>query len=551
MKRHRGLSRNAVALTTALVAGALVFLVSGITGCSNPQQEDGSTQVIEVKADSTYQAVSDQFGFATETVQGTYASTISRGQGGVTLEGTTFTLDDASAVGIVYYGTFDDDGAERILCVYLDDDGYQDMGLYASLSNGDSFSEPYLLARPHANARCYISLEDGLLTFVELADYQEGWYDGHYYLAHDWSGDVASSTYIKYVETVRVMDLTQGFVDILNISRTIEPPEPETLACVMDDGDTRTKYASGFSSYNDNISTLLTTEQEFCDQANDALMSSGIDWVTLTRTSWQNRWYRLEIDESSIPENMAKIDFVCETGEQTEDTVVSGAFSITLNAPAEEVTGLTPEGEDEPVTYGDGSADSSQGEFAPAPPSDLPASVDADELLQVAMMNLDGYWYSPELDRVYLLNDTGNRGKFYHEFIYCDLNGVGDVLSGSIRLGSTYSIILNANLDDEDDYEMFAVGVDKLVSDDLTLVRASSSMDAQLLGIWSNGDETLEFDNDASYDYGGDEWYWGRYFLLDEGHIAMGSQSDDVKLLTMSLSLDTLTIEGLGTFHKT
>lgn len=367
MKRHRGSVKNVATLATVLVTVLLIFLAPGMAGCANPQQGDSAAHVVEVESDPTRQAVEDQFGFASEAVQGTYTSMISREQEGVTLEGTEFALDGASTVGAVYYGTFEDEGTERILCIYLDDDGYQGMGLYASLSNGSSFSEAYLLAQPHANSRWYMSLDDGVLTFVERADVQEGWYDGHYYVAHDWSGDYSSSTYIHYVETIRVMDLTQGFVDILNISRTIDPPASETLVCTMDDGDGTTKYASGFSSYSDSSSTLLATEQEFCDQANDALSSDGVDWVALTRTSWENRWYCLDIDESGIPDGLAKVDFTCEVGEQTEDDAVSGAFSATLNDPTIETSGLAPEDEDDPVTYGNSLADSSHGESLSEP----------------------------------------------------------------------------------------------------------------------------------------------------------------------------------------
>src|SRR5699024_4049976 len=111
-------------------------------------------------------------------------------------------------------------------------------------------------------------------------------------------------------------------------------------------------YVAGYDSYTDNGAELVSTQQEFCDRANDLLKNSSLNCITLNKTSWNNRWYGLHIDESSIGEDMVKVEFsiseatVDENGDEVSDIVIK----INDEQPQEENVQLE-EIEDLPVTY--------------------------------------------------------------------------------------------------------------------------------------------------------------------------------------------------------
>lgn len=271
----------------------------------------------------------EQFGIATDSITGSYVDETLIGGGMVKHQGTTFHLNDTSSLGALYVKSFDDYGSKKVLCVYLDEDGYQGMGLYAAIGTGGSFTNSFLLAKPHAKSRWYFRLDGSTFTFVEMADYREGFYDGHYYLSRDWSSDLSGVSPEKYVEEIRVMDLREGFNNVLQISRMITPPEGETLDCEMKVCDRTVRYAAGYTSYTDNTSAVhLDSEQEFCDQVYVTMEEEGVDWIRLAQTSWTDRWNSLELDEEGIAGTVIEVTFKCDNGKPVGDTEVTGAFSV-------------------------------------------------------------------------------------------------------------------------------------------------------------------------------------------------------------------------------
>lgn len=146
-------------------------------------------------------------------------------------------------------------------------------------------------------------------------------------------------------------DLDNECDEVVNITRTIDPEQDgEIKSCEIDTNDEKYMYVSGINFIDNGTYNLVNTEQAFCDTANNILSENDIDWVQFNRTCWENRWYRLEIDETDIPDEISKVDFSTTFGELKNDTV-SSDIVITMNSEKEENGKLVDEGADNPIIY--------------------------------------------------------------------------------------------------------------------------------------------------------------------------------------------------------
>ena len=502
--------------------------------------------------------VAEHYGFCDSLLHGVYTSTVTHQMNTASLDSEIIELDVGYKSGAVFYKIVSDkNSAKNIVCVYLkNSEGKVSLMLdYFDLDEQgfSSKSHTMTIAEPHMKSIYYCLIGSDYLTVVELSEICEGFYDGDYYLARDIDEyDVTlSSTEYYYTENISVYELDNDFSEVMKMERNITPPNPnETNICTISADENIWAYASGVSYTNENA-TLLTTEQEFCDKTNELLHGFSIDEIKVTRTSWQNRWYRLEIDENDIPDNMVKVDFSCSPGISDGNGHVSSEVTIAKNAKKETYGELQDEAPDNPVSYG---STENNNQNTVIMPDNIPSSIDASQLQELEYFNLDGFWYSSDMHYVMSIN-VGSQ--FWNTFRYVDLQGSDGIKNGSVYQTSSYSINLKPNEDNEKNFEVFAVN-GQLISAEITFIRASDNVSNNILGSWQNGDKTYRFDDDGTYTVlMKNDSYWGYYFPIDESRIVLGVYSNNLKKVNYSfkcfnytLDTDSFVIEGMASLVR-
>ena len=496
--------------------------------------------------DGVYNYIAEKFGFAGSKLYAAYsASTVK--------EGSKFSMKDemkfkeGSNGGAVYYKTLNSDGnSDRAVCIYFTEDNN---GIRLNAEYYDNFySHSMSLATPHMKNRCYCLVKGDYLVYVELAEKSEGWTNNYYYLSSEEALNNTSvgSNNHKFEEKACVYKLNKELNTVFEITRTIEPHTNYVLKkCEISQDDNTWIYASGYNGYNNDSAVFFETEQEFCDRANQLFGDISVDCFTYNRTSWENRWCRLEVDESDIPSEMVKVDFSCSYGVIDDNGTVNSDIEITINADKEEHGELQDEGQDNPISYE--ASDSEQESLVM--PENIPSSVDASELQDLRYFNLDGYWYSSDLRYAYRIY-TSNPDGIFNNLAYTDLKGSDHIKFGTVKQTSSYSVNLKPHEDSGKAFEVFAVN-NQLVSDEITLSRVDDSIVNNIIGSWQNSDTTYEFRDDGEYKvHKSKDSYWGFYFVIDENNIVLGKASDDLKLYSYTIEGNTLVINNRITLSR-
>lgn len=538
-----------------LVCSFLVLLT--VTSCDNTKNEKNSSvatveSVKETeKEDKLYSYIERNYGFCESSVQGVF--TAAPVQEGATLNKGNMRFSDGMTGGAVYYKKLDD--AEQNMCVFLDDrDGERiNLSLTCFQLSQDGFvpktSSTITLAQPHMKSRCYCAVNGKYIVVVQLEDKSEGWYDRCFYLAHERVDSVEHIHDFLYQETIYVYDYTESlFEPLFKLQREITSYyENDTKSYIMKYGDNNWAYASGCDNYINDWATLVTTEQEICDKANMLLREFDINWITVERTSWENRWYRLEIDENGIPDSMAKVDFNCSYSEVDKNGNVQSDINIEVNAEKEPNEEIEPEKADIPVIYGESPNMDSN---LIVMPEFILNSVDESQLHDLTDFNLDGYWYSSDLRYVfYIFTNSPDNG--FNTYYFVDLQGSDGAKYGTVQQTSSYSINLKPREDNEKVLELFAEN-QQLVSDEIILTRADDNIADSIWGEWQNGDKRYTFESDGTYwVHDGQDSYWCYYFPIDESRIVLGEYSENLKKQNHSFKCfnyvvdnDSLIIEG-------
>ena len=312
---------------------------------SNSISEKGSAGGID--HDYIEEYIAEHYGFCDSLLHGVYTSTVTHQMNNASLDSEIIELDDNCKGGALFYDVVNEEnGRKNIICVYLvqDDDSYTlNVSLkadYFELDEEGNVSSIHTIgySAPKMKARYYFSVTGSYLTVIELAEDSGGFFEQHYYLARDVDEHDTSLTSADYFyeEKVCIFDLNNNLDMVGEISRKITPPNPnETKMCQLSYGDDIFAYASGFTSYTYEGATLLITEQEFCNKANELLHNLSISELTFTRTSWANRWYRLEINENGISDYMVKVDCSVTAGIPYGNGHVSSKVTIAKNAEKE------------------------------------------------------------------------------------------------------------------------------------------------------------------------------------------------------------------------
>lgn len=372
--------------------------------------------------------------------------------------------------------------------------------------------------------QCYIILENDYLALISKTEKTEGWYDGYYHLSYDLGANGLSQAYgWGYTESIVVYDISNDLNEILSVTREMYA-DPAVEKCTLENSVGKWIYASGYSSFSSTDSVILSTEQEFCDKANGALSEYFGDAVNVTRTSWENRWYRLLVNQDDLPQDALKIDSSASFGQRAEDDTVVSNIDIYFNQKDEDHGELPEEAPDVAIVY-------TQPTEATEPiywPLYIPASVDKSQLQNLSDFNIDGFWHSADGRYVYHINT-----KYYSlsPLHYIDLEGSDEVKNGNVVQTSSFGITLKAREDRGAKFEVVAAN-DQLISDEITLLRTEDYIANRLLGTWGNESRSFTFKSDGTYEVSrtqGDS-YWGYYFVVDDSKIVLTKTVHDCEL---------------------
>lgn len=418
-------------------------------------------------------------------------------------------------------------GCSCEITVYLGSPGYDHSVVIVSEYNENGITtktKTFPAFSISAKNQCYIILKNDYLAIIDKTEKTEGWYDGYYHLSYDIEANGSSESFgWGYTERIVVYDIFNDLDEILSVTREMYA-NPAVEKCTLKNSDGKWTYASGYGSVSSPDSVLLSTEQEFCDKANSALFEYFGDAVNVTRTSWENRWYRLLVNQDALPKSALKIDSTASFGQQVEDDAVVSNINIHFNQKEEDRGELPEEAPDVAVVYTESPASTEPVYW----PSYIPESVDKSQLQNLIDFNLDGFWHSTDGRHVYHINTQYYSLSPLH---YIDLEGSDEVKSGNVVQTSSFGLTLKAGGDRGAKFEVVAAN-DQLISDEITLLRTEDYVVNRLLGTWSNEDWSFTFESDGTYQVSrtqGDS-YWGYYFVVDDSRIVLTKTVHDCKL---------------------
>lgn len=521
-----------------------IFLILVLLGCLilgacavSEDKNQKSTDNNESKEDENYSYIKNTYGFAEDLLYGEYTAIISRDGNSYSVEKTTRFKPDTKGGAVFYKSLQSDDTSKEYVCVYFEDGDATNNEISLSCKkdkiskDGNIQQHTILLATPHMKSRCYCMVKDHYLIVTELSEKNEGWYDKYYYLAYEEAA--ISSSNLSYQETIKVYDLKDELKEKMTVTREIDPGQKtETKRCEIVEGDKEIIYASGYSSFSHDSAELINTEQEFCDRANSVLSKYSVDEIKFTRTSWKNRWYRLEVDETGITKDeMVKVDFGCTPGQVNGDMVTSDIV-IKVNAEKEQHGVLSDEGEDIPVEY-------NLNENA------------SNESKQKEEQNINGTWISSDERYVYRFKcKQGSMGIDYSgisvadgEFSYVDTKQGKKRIDGSFTFSGDNTITITDNLS-KGESTSFTIDGDELISDKITLKKVLDEAVTQFEGSWEKPDETIIFDNDGTFE-DKKEYHdstWGYYYVLSTTKILLSNKSSNFRVLGYSISGNNMTL---------
>ncbi len=450
-------------------------------------------------------------------------------------------FNDDSNGGAVFYKMVDtDENSNGLICAYLSEE--DNHGILFKVNYDYDYTTPtkgstsFSIIQPSLDVFqkcCYVIIKDSYLTTISLDEEIAPTDDGN-----------------TYTETLTTYKMTGSSLDKeYSITRTLESTTShDTKSFEIDTDSERVFYASGYNNFTVDSGEILSTQQEFCQQANALLQGSSLDCISYDKTSWNNRWFGLDIDESGIGTNMVKVDYSCSEPsiDANNDTVID----ITVNTNAEKrqlAQGqILEDVDDSPVYYAQpGTSTTSQDPV----PDNLPQSINPDDLQNLASFDIDGFWYTSDEHYVYNIY-TQHPDAGFGTLYYADLKNSSDAKPGQVKQTSSYSALLNPMEDKGFSTEVFAAG-NELVSEDFTLQKVDSSVVSSLIGTWSNNDLTYTFDEHGTYTLKtSHNSYWGYYFLIGNNEIVLGRYSSNLKVREYQITGNTLTIDNSTPFTK-
>lgn len=501
----------------------MLILAFSLCSCGDKKTEEiEQDKTVSAESQDVWKYLEEYYGIADNPVYGRRIAHMEIKTGTKT---TTYDekIKEDSKGGAVFYKTVTPKGkTDGLVCVYLSDYDNNGICLKADyICNKEEMSPgsyTTTLSASTTKNRCYAIVENDYFACVELSEQK----------------DIADDDLV-YSEGISVYKMTGSSLDELyTIRREMESDTNELKKFEIKSDSEWIIYAAGYTNYTAEGAEFVSTQQEFCNRANELLKSSSMDCIILNKTSWNNRWFGASIDESSINDSMVKVDFsslestVDENGDEVTDIVIKINDEKQQLEEGEELEEI----EDYPVTYGQNTETIIQEPVVKL--ENIPQSIDVNDLQDLRYFNIDGFWHSSDYRYVYHIY-TQNPDNGFGTLYFVDLEGGSKAKHGQVKQTSSYSVILKAMEDDGFSPEVFASN-NQLVSDELTLVKADNWIASSLIGIWSDGSKTYTFDSDGTYEVKtSDDWYWGKYFIIDESQIALGERLDDIRVYGYNL----------------
>lgn len=497
----------------------ICLMALGTCSCTNDKNSTNENVEIHVsEEDEISSYIENNFGFADNPVYGRKIAHTesSEGMQKITWEEE---LDENSNEGAVFYKSVNPNGnTNGLICVYLTDNEDKMIGLNAEYIydyKSPSGSYTISLGGAEEKSRCYAIINDKYLASINITEQGNEIYSS------------TTSVGKSFNESIKVYEMTgSGLEEIYSIDRELKTGGNESKICRINKGATRTVYADG-CVYKDENAEFVSTQQEFCNQANELLKSNSIDAVSLKITSWDNRWFGMEIDESRIGKDMVKADisFTDVTEDENGDEITNIVIAINSEKEEQAENPNMEEIDDSPVIYGE-EEDTPQNNIIM--PDNIPQSIDPNELQDLRYFSIDGFWHSSDYRYVYYIY-TQHPEAGFATLRFADLEGKGEVKSGQVKQTSSYSVVLKALESGEFSPEVFAVN-GQLKSDEITLEKVDAGIASAITGSWSDGSRTYTFDGDGTYRVKTSrDSYWGRYFVVDETTVVLGKQLDDLR----------------------
>lgn len=512
---------------------SVMALMIAILLCScNKKVEEapGKEKGKQAKEQEFAEFIKQKYGIASNPIFGRKTAHTEKQVGQTTTTSKTRITENSKGGSILYKKMDSEKKTDEYVCIYVAECGDNGIFLYADYirkkDGASTNTYTVTLSEPQKNKCCYAIVGDEYLAGISIRDEKDEIFDR-------WIHRETVSVY-KYTDN--------GLDEQYTIERKLElGDDSELKEFEIESKSGVSVYASGYGSYSSGRAEYIYTQGEFCAKANQLLEDASLDCIKLNKTSWNNRWHGMSIDESGIGKNMVKLDYsyeepiVDENGDEVTD------ITIEVNKEKQQLEeGNLEEIEDNPVTYNQANETIPQEPIMV--PENLPKSINKDDLQDLRGFAIDGFWHSADYRYVYHIY-TQNPDNGFGTLYFADLEGEDKAKHGQVKQTSSYSVILKAMEDDGFSPEVFAVN-NQLVSDEITLMKAEDWIASNLIGKWSDGRKTYTFKSDGSYEVKtSKDWYWGQYFIIDENKIVLGEQLDDLEVYDYTVEGNSFTLE--------
>lgn len=157
-----------------------------------------------------------------------------------------------------------------MVCVYLSDNEGNGITLDAQYiydyKDQMSASHMVVLATPEGNDRCYVIIGPDYLAGVNLSEHEE---------------DLDNE--LIYDEEISVYKLLEDSLEeMYRISRRLRSTSDTKDFQIQSDSE-KIIYATGSADYTAEEAEFISTQQEFCDRANNLLANSSLGCITLNK----------------------------------------------------------------------------------------------------------------------------------------------------------------------------------------------------------------------------------------------------------------------------
>ncbi len=515
----------------------IAFICIVLSGCGNHDSkvEKITNEVMsnQKNVGSTVSYEESEYGLADDVIYGTYTSTTERkanDKNAITTKHKIEIKKDSNK-GVLFLKNVNDDKSSTV-CVRIDDVEDDDITLYCGFTSDSNTSTTWRYSCREMKSRYYYSLEGTKLVVIEIKEDKQGMYDGNYYLKFpdDLSDEGVRHTFEEHIS---VFDTSNEMKMVLEVSRTIDYNNASELKdCSLKTDDNNIAYASGYDGYENKSAKTVNTEQEFCDKVNGEFNNLNINVIKMERTSWKNRWYRLNVDESKIPNDMVKVDVEFEKGKASNGTV-TGDIVISKNKKKDKDIKIADEEKETEV------------EYKTIAPKNQEYNKDI----------ISGTWVSENKEYVYILKYGDSMaiqksGLSSAEGSYRCIRTSGDikVKNGTFVFSNTGKVILEENMGDEKGVE-FSIKKDEMKSDKIKLKKLEDEYVTQLLGTWTKDNRKLEIKDDGTYKYKYSDSGWGYYFVLSPSEVIMSKAAGSFRKYDFAIS-DSMIILDEISYHR-